>query len=123
MALISKIDPSLQRFMVQTAITFESLQKLQKRVGTDEDLKFTDLFKYYQRETQAAKSLLYRYVVSLYHIWYYFVSIYELMTVEIFHPKAPAIFYFITCLLSCFNLCNSVYIWFHVIRYPCIVLR
>lgn len=60
MALISKIDPSLQRFMVQTAITFESLQKLQKRVGTDEDLKFTDLFKYYQRETQAAKSLLYR---------------------------------------------------------------
>ena len=26
------------------------------------------------------------------------------MTVEIFHPKAPAIFYFITCLLSCFNL-------------------
>ena len=28
------------------------------------------------------------------------------MTVEIFHPKAPAIFYFITCLLSCFNLCN-----------------
>ena len=31
-----------------------------------------------------------------------------MMTVEIFHPKAPAIFYFITCLLSCFNLCNSV---------------
>ena len=29
------------------------------------------------------------------------------MTVEIFHPKAPAIFYFITCLLSCFNLCNA----------------
>ena len=29
------------------------------------------------------------------------------MTVEIFHPKAPAIFYFITCLLSCFNLCNN----------------
>ena len=30
----------------------------------------------------------------------------QLMTVEIFHPKAPAIFYFITCLLSCVNLCN-----------------
>ena len=29
------------------------------------------------------------------------------MTVEIFHPKAPAIFYFITCLPSCFNLCNT----------------
>ena len=28
------------------------------------------------------------------------------MTVEIFHPKANAIFYFITCLISCFNLCN-----------------
>ena len=31
----------------------------------------------------------------------------ELMTVEIFHLKAPAIFYFIMCLLSCFNLCNK----------------
>ena len=31
----------------------------------------------------------------------------RLLTVEIFHPKAPAIFYFITCLLSCFNLCNK----------------
>ena len=28
------------------------------------------------------------------------------MTVEIFHPEAPGIFYFITCLLSCFNLCK-----------------
>ena len=33
-------------------------------------------------------------------------DIHQLMTVEIFHPKAPAIFYFITCLLSYFNLCN-----------------
>ncbi|XP_063683546.1 sorting nexin-6-like isoform X2 [Bolinopsis microptera] len=60
LALLSTRDPSLQRFMAQSAITFESLQKLQKRTSTDEDLKLTDLFKYYQRETQAAKSLLYR---------------------------------------------------------------
>ena len=25
------------------------------------------------------------------------------------YPKAPAIFSFITCLLSCFNLCNNNY--------------
>ena len=39
------------------------------------------------------------------------------MTVEIFHPKAPAIFYFITCLLSCFNLCNIMYIYFKFYQY------
>jgi sorting nexin-5/6/32 len=47
--------------MSQSAITFEKLQKVQNRVSTDEDLKMTDLFRYYQREFQAAKALLYRY--------------------------------------------------------------
>lgn len=59
-ALLSVQDPQVQRFMAQCAISFEVMQKLQKRVSTDEDLKFTDLFKYYQREADAAKSLLYR---------------------------------------------------------------
>ena len=59
--MLSVQDPQLQRFMAQCAISFEVMQKLQKRVSTDEDLKFTDLFKYYQREADAAKSLLYRY--------------------------------------------------------------
>ena len=55
-------DPwHLARFMSQSAITFEKLQKVQNRVSTDEDLKMTDLFRYYQREFQAAKALLYRY--------------------------------------------------------------
>ena len=36
------------------------------------------------------------------------------MTVEIFHPKAPAIFSFITCLLSCFNLCNKALCLFSI---------
>ena len=47
------------------------------------------------------------------------------MTVEIFHPKAPAIFYIITCLLSCVNLCNIyicvyciyIYIYIHTCIY------
>jgi len=58
--LLANADPSLSKFMSQSAVTFEKLQKVQNRVSTDEDLKMTDLFRYYQREFQAAKALLYR---------------------------------------------------------------
>ncbi|XP_077797012.1 sorting nexin-6 isoform X1 [Macaca mulatta] len=36
------------------------LQKIEARVSADEDLKLSDLLKYYLRESQAAKDLLYR---------------------------------------------------------------
>uniref|UniRef100_A0A8C7DXR0 Sorting nexin n=1 Tax=Oncorhynchus kisutch TaxID=8019 RepID=A0A8C7DXR0_ONCKI len=36
------------------------LQKIEARVAADEDLKLADLLKYYLRESQAAKDLLYR---------------------------------------------------------------
>uniref|UniRef100_A0A8D3ALS8 Sorting nexin n=1 Tax=Scophthalmus maximus TaxID=52904 RepID=A0A8D3ALS8_SCOMX len=37
-----------------------SFQKIEARVAADEDLKLADLLKYYLRESQAAKDLLYR---------------------------------------------------------------
>ncbi|XP_063502010.1 sorting nexin-6 isoform X3 [Symphalangus syndactylus] len=39
---------------------FPSFQKIEARVSADEDLKLSDLLKYYLRESQAAKDLLYR---------------------------------------------------------------
>uniref|UniRef100_A0A7N6AWC1 Sorting nexin n=1 Tax=Anabas testudineus TaxID=64144 RepID=A0A7N6AWC1_ANATE len=40
--------------------SFVVLQKIEARVAADEDLKLADLLKYYLRESQAAKDLLYR---------------------------------------------------------------
>uniref|UniRef100_H2T4F5 Sorting nexin 6 n=1 Tax=Takifugu rubripes TaxID=31033 RepID=H2T4F5_TAKRU len=39
---------------------FEKTRKIEARVAADEDLKLADLLKYYLRESQAAKDLLYR---------------------------------------------------------------
>uniref|UniRef100_A0A4W3GNM4 Sorting nexin n=1 Tax=Callorhinchus milii TaxID=7868 RepID=A0A4W3GNM4_CALMI len=41
------------------------LQKIEARVSADEDLKLSDLLRYYLRESQAAKDLLYRRARSL----------------------------------------------------------
>ncbi|XP_023391475.1 sorting nexin-32 isoform X4 [Pteropus alecto] len=39
---------------------FERLRKLEGRVASDEDLKLSDMLRYYMRDSQAAKDLLYR---------------------------------------------------------------
>ncbi|XP_050816443.1 sorting nexin-32 isoform X2 [Gopherus flavomarginatus] len=50
----------LQMSFLKLAELFERLRKLEGRVASDEDLKLSDLFKYYMRDSQAAKDLLYR---------------------------------------------------------------
>ena len=44
----------------QVAEYFEKARKLEGRVASDEDLKTSDLLRYYVRDTEAAKILLYR---------------------------------------------------------------
>lgn len=39
---------------------FERLRKLEGRMASDEDLKLSDMLRYYMRDSQAAKDLLYR---------------------------------------------------------------
>lgn len=39
---------------------FEKARKLEGRVASDQDLKTSDLLRYYVRDTEAAKALLYR---------------------------------------------------------------
>jgi len=43
----------------QVAEYFERVRKLEGRVASDEDLKTSDLLRYYVRDTEAAKNLLY----------------------------------------------------------------
>ncbi|XP_043406955.1 sorting nexin-32 isoform X1 [Chelonia mydas] len=50
----------LQTSFLKLAELFERLRKLEGRVASDEDLKLSDLLKYYMRDSQAAKDLLYR---------------------------------------------------------------
>ncbi|XP_032660188.1 sorting nexin-32 isoform X1 [Chelonoidis abingdonii] len=55
----------LQTSFLKLAELFERLRKLEGRVASDEDLKLSDLFKYYMRDSQAAKDLLYRRLQAL----------------------------------------------------------
>lgn len=45
---------------IQVAEYFEKARKLEGRVASDKDLKTSDLLRYYVRDTEAAKNLLYR---------------------------------------------------------------
>uniref|UniRef100_A0AAX7URX1 Sorting nexin n=1 Tax=Astatotilapia calliptera TaxID=8154 RepID=A0AAX7URX1_ASTCA len=46
--------------MLSLNLTWSCLHKIEARIAADEDLKLADLLKYYLRESQAAKDLLYR---------------------------------------------------------------
>lgn len=46
--------------LVMIADYFEQARKIETRIASDEDLKLTDTFLYYKRETQAAQNLLMR---------------------------------------------------------------
>ena len=50
----------MARFLNKLAEYFEKARKIEGRVSTDEDLKTADLLRYYIRDTDAAKNLLYR---------------------------------------------------------------
>ncbi|OBS83168.1 hypothetical protein A6R68_22850, partial [Neotoma lepida] len=47
-------------FFLRVSELFDKTRKIEARVSADEDLKLSDLLKYYLRESQAAKDLLYR---------------------------------------------------------------
>uniref|UniRef100_A0A8C4T2D5 Sorting nexin n=1 Tax=Erpetoichthys calabaricus TaxID=27687 RepID=A0A8C4T2D5_ERPCA len=48
------------KFFLKISELLEKTRKIEARVAADEDLKLADLLKYYLRESQAAKDLLYR---------------------------------------------------------------
>uniref|UniRef100_A0A8C7TMP5 Sorting nexin n=1 Tax=Oncorhynchus mykiss TaxID=8022 RepID=A0A8C7TMP5_ONCMY len=50
----------ISTFFLKVSELFEKTRKIEARVAADEDLKLADLLKYYLRESQAAKDLLYR---------------------------------------------------------------
>ncbi|XP_055025945.1 sorting nexin-5 [Misgurnus anguillicaudatus] len=50
----------LKKHLEKVAEVFEKLRKLEDRVASDEELKLTELLRYYTRDIQAAKDLLYR---------------------------------------------------------------
>nr|XP_030689429.1 sorting nexin-32 isoform X2 [Globicephala melas] len=50
----------LKTSFLKLAELFERLRKLEGRVASDEDLKLSDMLRYYLRDSQAAKDLLYR---------------------------------------------------------------
>jgi len=53
-------DKNFGRFVMKAADALEKLKKTEARVGTDEELKEADTLRYFTRETDAAKGLLYR---------------------------------------------------------------
>ncbi|XP_051901115.1 sorting nexin-32-like isoform X1 [Pristis pectinata] len=63
---LGTLDASpLSKNLLKLAELFEKLRKLEGRVASDEDLKLSDLLRYYTRDSQAAKDLLYRRARSL----------------------------------------------------------
>lgn len=50
----------IDRFLNKVSEYFEKARKLEGRVASDQDLKTSDLLRYYVRDTEAAKNLLYR---------------------------------------------------------------
>ncbi|KAK3922004.1 Sorting nexin-6 [Frankliniella fusca] len=57
---LSAADPDLGKSLTKVAEVFEKARKVEGRVASDEDLKLSDLLRYYMRDTYAAKRLLYR---------------------------------------------------------------
>ncbi|XP_077290034.1 sorting nexin 6 isoform X1 [Arctopsyche grandis] len=53
-------QPPMERFLTKVSETFEKCRKIEGRVASDQDLKLADTFRYYQRDSHAAKCLLVR---------------------------------------------------------------
>ncbi|KAL4237584.1 Sorting nexin-5 [Mactra antiquata] len=58
-------NTELDRVFTKVAEALEKARKLEGRVATDEDLKLSDTLRYYMRDSEAAKDLLYRRTRSL----------------------------------------------------------
>ncbi|XP_022110970.1 sorting nexin-6-like isoform X1 [Acanthaster planci] len=58
LATAEKTD--LDKFFIKVSESLEKVRKLETRVASDEDLKLSDLLRYYMRDSAAAKDLLYR---------------------------------------------------------------
>ncbi|XP_070275972.1 sorting nexin-5 isoform X2 [Myotis yumanensis] len=50
----------IKKYLLKVAELFEKLRKVESRVSSDEDLKLTELLRYYMLNIEAAKDLLYR---------------------------------------------------------------
>lgn len=55
MQLSSADGSDLDKFFGKVADCFEKARKIEGRVSSDEDLKLSDTFRYYMRDTSAAK--------------------------------------------------------------------
>lgn len=53
-------DGKLEPFLSKLSDTLEKMRRIEGRVASDQDLKLSDILRYHQRDTQAAKNLLYR---------------------------------------------------------------
>ncbi|XP_046884923.1 sorting nexin-5 [Hypomesus transpacificus] len=53
-------NTALKKHIEKFADLFEKLRKVEGRVSSDQELKLTELLRYYMRDIQAAKDLLYR---------------------------------------------------------------
>lgn len=56
----SSHQTQFDRMLLKVHETLEKARKLMARMASDEDLKLSDLLRYYMRDTQACKDLLYR---------------------------------------------------------------
>ncbi|XP_015263337.1 PREDICTED: sorting nexin-5 [Gekko japonicus] len=50
----------IKKYLLKVAELFEKLRKIENRVSSDEDLKLSELLRYYMLNIEAAKDLLYR---------------------------------------------------------------
>ncbi|KAK7140434.1 hypothetical protein R3I94_012904 [Phoxinus phoxinus] len=53
-------NSAFKKHLEKSADVFEKLRKVEDRVASDQELKLTELLRYYTRDIQAAKDLLYR---------------------------------------------------------------
>jgi len=60
MQLASAENSNLKQFLIKVAECLEKARKFEGKAASDEDLKLSDTLRYYMRDTNAAKSLLYR---------------------------------------------------------------
>ncbi|KAJ8248618.1 hypothetical protein GJAV_G00243940 [Gymnothorax javanicus] len=59
-SLCAEDSTLLKQYLEKLADLFEKLRKVEGRVSSDQELKLTELLRYYMRDIQAAKDLLYR---------------------------------------------------------------
>lgn len=57
---VGRTSESLKQLLLHVSDYFEQARKIETRIASDEDLKLTDLFLYYKRDTVAAQDLLAR---------------------------------------------------------------